>query len=162
MTSSAEIHAPPSSLLLAVRDLCLERGGRELFAGLSFEVHAGQLIQIEGRNGAGKTSLLRILAGLARYGFQGGEEHSGTPLYLGHQPAVKALLTPRENLQRVQVKKMLAQWEREYPGRTETIFRSIRNVAPSQLADSTLFDFSSLKAEVDTDLHLPAINVVNL
>jgi tRNA 2-thiocytidine biosynthesis protein TtcA len=68
----------------------------------------------------------------------------------------------QENLQRVQVKKMLAEWEREYPGRTETIFRSIRNVAPSQLADSALFDFSSLQAEVDTDLHLPAINVVNL
>ncbi|KAA1188159.1 tRNA 2-thiocytidine(32) synthetase TtcA [Pseudohalioglobus sediminis] len=69
----------------------------------------------------------------------------------------------QENLQRVQVKKMLAQWEREYPGRTETIFRSIRNVAPSQLADRELFDFSNLRAEqVDTDLHIPVVNVVNL
>ncbi|MDA8752554.1 tRNA 2-thiocytidine(32) synthetase TtcA [Halieaceae bacterium] len=68
----------------------------------------------------------------------------------------------QENLQRVQVKKMLAQWEREYPGRTETIFRSIRNVAPSQLADSRLFDFSGLRAEVDSELHIPAIRVVNL
>ena len=99
MTTSPLTDAEPSSLLLAVRDLCLERGGRELFSGLSFDVHAGHLIQIEGRNGAGKTSLLRILAGLSRYGFQGSVEHSGTPLYLGHQPAVKALLTPRENLQ---------------------------------------------------------------
>ena len=68
----------------------------------------------------------------------------------------------QENLQRVQVKKMLAEWEREYPGRTETIFRSIRNVAPSQLADTTLFDFGSLRVQRDTDLHLPAISVVNL
>ncbi len=69
----------------------------------------------------------------------------------------------QDHLQRVQVKKMLAQWEREYPGRTETIFRSIRNVAPSQLADGELFDFNSLRADqVDTDLHIPAINVVNL
>ncbi|TDG13910.1 tRNA 2-thiocytidine(32) synthetase TtcA [Seongchinamella unica] len=69
----------------------------------------------------------------------------------------------QDNLQRVQVKKMLAQWEREYPGRTETIFRSIRNVAPSQLADTELFDFSSLRAEqIDTDLHIPVVNVVNL
>lgn len=69
----------------------------------------------------------------------------------------------QENLQRVQVKKMLANWEREYPGRTETIFRSIRNVAPSQLADGDLFDFNSLRAEqVDTDLHIPLVNVVNL
>ncbi len=68
----------------------------------------------------------------------------------------------QENLQRVQVKKMLTQWEREYPGRTETIFRAIRNVAPSQLADRELFDFSNLRAEVDTGLHLPGIRVVNL
>ena len=68
----------------------------------------------------------------------------------------------QDNLQRVQVKKMLAQWEREYPGRTETIFRSIRNVAPSQLADSSLFDFANLRIETDTELHVPAIQVVNL
>jgi tRNA 2-thiocytidine biosynthesis protein TtcA len=68
----------------------------------------------------------------------------------------------QDQLQRVTVKRMLADWEREYPGRTETIFRAIRNVAPSQLADPTLFDFQSLRAEVDTDLHLPGINVVNL
>jgi len=74
----------------------------------------------------------------------------------------------QENLQRVQVKKMLAAWEREYPGRTETIFRSIRNVAPSQLADTKLFDFSSLRGEApaaiaeDNDLYFPGIQVVNL
>jgi len=68
----------------------------------------------------------------------------------------------QENLQRVQIKKMLAEWERQYPGRTETIFRSIRNVAPSQLGDGDLFDFRGLKAEPDPELHLPAIRVVNL
>ncbi len=72
----------------------------------------------------------------------------------------------QENLQRVQVKNMLAAWEREYPGRTETIFRSIRNVAPSQLGDSRLFDFGQLRAEpgdpaIDTQLHIPAIQLVN-
>ena len=74
----------------------------------------------------------------------------------------------QEHLQRVQVKKMLAAWEREYPGRTETIFRSIRNVAPSQLADTKLFDFSSLRGEApatiaeDSELYFPGIQVVNL
>ena len=68
----------------------------------------------------------------------------------------------QENLQRVQVKKMLAEWEKQYPGRTETIFRSIRNVSPSQLGDSKLFDFTDLRIERDTDLHLPAIRAVNL
>jgi len=68
----------------------------------------------------------------------------------------------QDHLQRVQMKQMLQDWERQYPGRTETIFRSIRNVAPSQLADTTLFDFDSLSVAVDRGLHLPAINVVNL
>ena len=55
-------------------------------------------MQIEGANGAGKTSLLRILAGLSRYGYQGSVTRHVPMLFLGHQPAVKAMLTPRENL----------------------------------------------------------------
>lgn len=50
----------------------------------------------------------------------------------------------QEQLQRKQVKKMMAEWEREWPGRTETIFRALCNVAPSQLADRALFDFAGL------------------
>mgnify|MGYP001812367691 FL=1 len=84
--------------LLAADNLSLERGGRQLFQGLSFEVFPGQLVQIDGPNGAGKTSLIRILAGLSRYGYQGRVSRSGAMLYLGHHSAVKALLTPRENL----------------------------------------------------------------
>jgi tRNA 2-thiocytidine biosynthesis protein TtcA len=68
----------------------------------------------------------------------------------------------QENLQRVQVKNMLAEWEREYPGRTESIFRSICHISPSQLGDRSLFDFTGLRVERDTDLHLPAIRAVNL
>jgi tRNA 2-thiocytidine biosynthesis protein TtcA len=52
----------------------------------------------------------------------------------------------QENLQRVAVKKMLADWEREFPGRTETIFTALRNVAPSHLADPAVFDFAGLDA----------------
>jgi tRNA 2-thiocytidine biosynthesis protein TtcA len=68
----------------------------------------------------------------------------------------------QEHLQRVQIKQMLIQWEREYPGRTESIFRSIRHVSPSQLGDTGLYDFSNLRVERDTGLHIPAIRVVNL
>jgi tRNA 2-thiocytidine biosynthesis protein TtcA len=50
----------------------------------------------------------------------------------------------QDNLQRVTVKKMLADWEREYPGRTETIFSALRNVAGSHLADPSLFDFAGI------------------
>lgn len=55
-----------------------------------------------------------------------------------------SLCGSQETLQRKQVKAMLQQWERESPGRTEMIFKSICNIAPSQLADRDLFDFAGL------------------
>jgi tRNA 2-thiocytidine biosynthesis protein TtcA len=50
----------------------------------------------------------------------------------------------QEKLQRVAVKKMLADWEREYPGRTESIFSALRHVEPEHLADPRRFDFAAL------------------
>jgi tRNA 2-thiocytidine biosynthesis protein TtcA len=50
------------------------------------------------------------------------------------------------NLQRGAVKAMLAGWEREHPGRLESIFTALRNVQPATLADQRLFDFSGLRA----------------
>jgi tRNA 2-thiocytidine biosynthesis protein TtcA len=50
----------------------------------------------------------------------------------------------QEGLQRNVVKDMLAQWERQFPGRIDAIFGAIKNVAPSQLADNVLFDFAGL------------------
>ncbi|MEO5559603.1 MAG: tRNA 2-thiocytidine(32) synthetase TtcA, partial [Dokdonella sp.] len=47
----------------------------------------------------------------------------------------------QENLQRKAIKAMLTEWEKKFPGRTESIFRSLRNVEPSHLADTSLFDF---------------------
>ncbi|MDG0980695.1 MAG: tRNA 2-thiocytidine(32) synthetase TtcA [Halieaceae bacterium] len=67
----------------------------------------------------------------------------------------------QEHLQRVQVKEMLAQWERDYPGRAETIFKSLGNISPSQLADRDLFDFISLKG-TNTIKPLSDIRMVNL
>ena len=67
----------------------------------------------------------------------------------------------QDHLQRVQVKEMLAQWEREYPGRVETIFKAVGNISPSQLADRDLFDFASLKG-TNTIKPLSDIRVVNL
>lgn len=51
----------------------------------------------------------------------------------------------QENLQRQAMKEMLHGWERQHPGRVETIFTALQNVAPSQLADRALFDFKSLE-----------------
>lgn len=53
----------------------------------------------------------------------------------------------QENLQRQNVKQMLQEWERIQPGRSENIFAALCNVAPSQLADSQLFDFANLAIE---------------
>lgn len=53
----------------------------------------------------------------------------------------------QENLQRVQLKQMLAAWEREAPGRVESIFRSLQTIAPSHLADTALFDFEGLEQQ---------------
>ena len=66
----------------------------------------------------------------------------------------------QENLQRQVVKEMLRGWERETPGRVENIFRALRHVQPSQLADTTLFDFASLK--VDDSAAPRFVNVMNL
>jgi tRNA 2-thiocytidine biosynthesis protein TtcA len=52
----------------------------------------------------------------------------------------------QENLQRNKIKDMLAQWELDYPGRIQTIARSLRNVVPSHLGDPGLFDFAGLRA----------------
>ena len=49
---------------LSLRDLACTRGSRQLFSGLSLSVQPGQLLRVRGANGAGKTSLLRMLCGL--------------------------------------------------------------------------------------------------
>jgi tRNA 2-thiocytidine biosynthesis protein TtcA len=53
----------------------------------------------------------------------------------------------QENAQRRQVKQMLAAWESEYPGRTESIFSALRNVETAHLADTSVFDFKGLDGE---------------
>ena len=66
----------------------------------------------------------------------------------------------QENLQRQVVKDMLVEWERKHPGRTESIFRALQNVAPSQLADRNLFDFTSLKIDENaTPRFLDVLNI---
>ena len=57
----------------------------------------------------------------------------------------------QENLQRQAMKKMLENWDKNTPGRVESIFASIQNIAPSQLADSQLFDFAGLQLAPQAD-----------
>jgi tRNA 2-thiocytidine biosynthesis protein TtcA len=55
----------------------------------------------------------------------------------------------QDNLQRQNIKEMLNRWDREFPGRVENIFSAVQNIAPSQLADTRLFDFESLEQGVN-------------
>ncbi|HEY6024400.1 MAG TPA: heme ABC exporter ATP-binding protein CcmA [Pseudolabrys sp.] len=92
---------------LRADELACNRGGRDVFRSLSFRLAAGEAMVVTGRNGAGKSSLLRMIAGLVRIAagrltLDGGEPD--TPVgeqahYLGHQDTMKPSLTVRENLQ---------------------------------------------------------------
>jgi len=57
----------------------------------------------------------------------------------------------QENLQRQNIKAMLTDWDKQTPGRVESIFKSIQNVSPSQLADRNLFDFNELPLDRTTE-----------
>jgi len=62
----------------------------------------------------------------------------------------------QENLQRQAMKQMLTGWDQQFPGRLETIFSSLQNMAPSQMADTTLFDFAGLKTEALQGERIPS------
>src|SRR5581483_10935675 len=91
---------------LSGRGLKCVRGGREVFAGLSFEAPAGAALAVTGANGSGKTSLLRLIAGLlipaeGSIALEGGEAEltlAEQAHYLGHRDALKPALSVMENL----------------------------------------------------------------
>lgn len=91
---------------LSAVDLTCRRGGRTLFSGLAFSLAAGESLLVTGRNGSGKSSLLRLVAGLlrpetGRIALEGGDGElslAEQAHYLGHQDALKPSLTVGENL----------------------------------------------------------------
>ncbi len=86
-----------SPSLLAVTDLACVRGGRAIFSGVSFTVAAGDALLVTGANGSGKTSLLRLLAGLGDPA-AGSIQRGALVSYLGHANALKPALTVAANL----------------------------------------------------------------
>lgn len=86
---------------LHVHDLAVIRGDRRIIADLGFSVGAGEVLHLEGRNGAGKTSLLEVLAGLRRAdeGRIEGLPETQDRHWIGHKNALNAALTPLENLE---------------------------------------------------------------
>ncbi len=109
MNAAPPPEAEPSPLL-SVSGLSCVRRGRTLFSGLGFSLPAGRWARVTGRNGKGKTSLLRILAGLivpesGEIRWRGRDIHEERSAFvrelcfLGHLPGIKGELTPWENLQ---------------------------------------------------------------
>lgn len=95
--------------MLEANDISCSRGNRNLFRHLSFRVEEGTALRIHGANGAGKTSLLRMIAGLSptdqgRIAWFGralsdiGDDYSRQLAFVGHANALKAYLSPCENL----------------------------------------------------------------
>jgi heme exporter protein A len=99
--------------MLTVTNLACERDNRLLFSQLNFNLQAGDILQIEGQNGSGKTSLLRILCGLSGE-FEGSLNWNNRNiqeiqaiylealLYIGHHTGIKSILTAEENLRWMQ------------------------------------------------------------
>ncbi len=102
-----------SEFTLEARQLACQRDDRVLFSGLNFHLYSGQILLIEGVNGAGKTSLLRILTGLRQpdegelfWNAQAlddlGAAFYQDVTYIGHSNGLKDTLTAQENLRYVQ------------------------------------------------------------
>ncbi|MET0065232.1 MAG: cytochrome c biogenesis heme-transporting ATPase CcmA [Candidatus Thiodiazotropha sp.] len=101
--------SPPTSGLFQAQSLSCIRDDRILFESLAFAINPGQALVLEGRNGSGKTSLLRILSGIrlpesgqvlwdGKDIFRLGPEFHEHIAYLGHKDGSKLDLTPLENL----------------------------------------------------------------
>ncbi len=86
----------------------------------------------------GKNVVIRPLAYCRESDLQKFADYRGFPIIPCN------LCGSQENLQRQNIKAMLQTWEREHPGRVSTIFASLKNVQPSQLADQDIFDFFKL------------------
>lgn len=148
--------------LFELRDLGCERDERLLFSGLNLLVSAGDVIQIGGPNGVGKTTLLRAIAGIST-DYYGQILYAGQPLsisawdfasdslYLGHLPGIKKALTPAENLE----------WYKAQNGAAVTINEALAAVGLYGYEDSPCYQLSAgqLRRVALARLHLSGARI---
>jgi len=117
------------------RDDILETFFLNLFFGGKLKAMPPKLVSDDGRH-----VVIRPLAYVRERDLQAYAAVRGFPIIPCN------LCGSQENLQRTQVKMMLREWEKRFPGRVETIFRSLADVRPSHLLDRKLFDFAAVAA----------------
>ena len=118
------------------RDDILQTFFLNLFFGGALKSMPPKLVSDDGRH-----TVIRPLAYVEEEDLQAWAVHKAFPII----PC--DLCGSQENLQRQQVKAMLKSWERQHPGRVESMFKALTNVKPSHLLDRDLFDFMSLRPD---------------
>jgi tRNA 2-thiocytidine biosynthesis protein TtcA len=118
------------------RDDILQTFFLNLFFGGALKSMPPKLVSDDGRH-----TVIRPLAYVEEEDLQAWAVHKAFPII----PC--DLCGSQENLQRQQVKAMLKSWERQHPGRVESMFKALTNVKPSHLLDRALFDFASLRPD---------------
>jgi heme exporter protein A len=119
---------------LSATNIACRRGGREVFTAVGFALASGEILAVTGRNGAGKSSLLRMVAGLLRLAegdlaLDGGDPEltiGEQAHYLGHQDALKPALSVGENLRF---------WSRFFGGKHAASVPALEAVGLDALAD---------------------------
>ncbi len=106
-----------------------------MFFGSKMKGMPPKLVSDDGRN-----VVIRPLAYVAETDLEHWAEHRQFPII----PCT--LCGSQDNLQRVQIKQMLREWDKRHPGRVENVFSAMQNVVPSHLADRKLFPFTELEA----------------
>jgi tRNA 2-thiocytidine biosynthesis protein TtcA len=118
------------------RDDILQTFFLNLFFGGALKSMPPKLVSDDGRH-----TVIRPLAYVEEEDLQAWAVHKAFPII----PC--DLCGSQENLQRQQVKAMLKSWERQHPGRVESMFKALTNVKPSHLLDRALFNFASLRPD---------------
>lgn len=134
------------------RDDIMETLFLNMFYGGKLKAMPPKLLSDDGKN-----ILIRPLAYCKESDIQAFAEYKEFPIIPCN------LCGSQDGLQRQVVKEMLQSWGKQHPGRLDVIFKSIQNVAPSQLADTNLFDFTNLQVEkTDEPIASDRLQAINL